>query len=203
MAICVMSCTSPSFIIPTPTAATGRYGQTAVFVAAWHGHLAIVRFLLQRGADATRPANGGNLPLQCATCHGHLDVAALLASVPVSTAPELATAHGMCQEAIDVTREAPRTREPGEGQLSSSRVVTVAVPHGIDHPGAGAFYVDNAIPENAIQRLLQLQQTLPMAPETKNSHSSTWLSWAMRVFAFLPKCSVVVRFQCCFSVGMA
>lgn len=54
-------------------------GATAVYLAAWKGYSAIVRHLLQNGADPTIVNNTGSTPLHEAASHNHLEaVRALL-----------------------------------------------------------------------------------------------------------------------------
>ena len=51
---------------------------TPLHLAAWQGHVDIVRLLLDRGADVNARGDGGRTPLHYAAYWGHLDVVELL-----------------------------------------------------------------------------------------------------------------------------
>lgn len=53
-------------------------GDTLVMLAATHGHAALVRGLIARGADLTRRNAHGSSPLTAAVARGHADVAETL-----------------------------------------------------------------------------------------------------------------------------
>ena len=52
--------------------------QTPINIAAYMGHLGMVRFLLSKGADCTIVNDWGFTPLTYARAQGHAEVAALL-----------------------------------------------------------------------------------------------------------------------------
>ena len=52
--------------------------QTPINIAAYAGHLGVVRFLLSKGADCTIKDQWGDTPLASARAEGHAEVAALL-----------------------------------------------------------------------------------------------------------------------------
>ena len=52
--------------------------QTPINIAAYKGHLGVVRFLLIQGADCTIKDQWGDTPLASARAEGHAEVAALL-----------------------------------------------------------------------------------------------------------------------------
>ena len=52
--------------------------QTPINIAAYKGHLGVVRFLLSKGADCTIKDQWGDTPLASARAGGHAEVAALL-----------------------------------------------------------------------------------------------------------------------------
>ena len=52
--------------------------QTPINIAAYKGHLGVVRFLLSKGADCTIKDQWGDTPLASARAEGHAEVAALL-----------------------------------------------------------------------------------------------------------------------------
>ena len=52
--------------------------QTPINIAAYKGHLGVVRFLLSKGADCTIENQWGRTPLATAQKQGHAEVAAAL-----------------------------------------------------------------------------------------------------------------------------
>jgi ankyrin repeat protein len=56
--------------------ATGSY--TPLIIASWGGHLEVVRYLLEQGANRDKANNYGWTSLHCAALRGHLDTAKLL-----------------------------------------------------------------------------------------------------------------------------
>lgn len=63
--------------------ATNHSGSTALMIAAQHGHLDVVRFLLELpGADINSVNSYGSTALMASAFHGHLDVVRLLAQHP-------------------------------------------------------------------------------------------------------------------------
>lgn len=77
----------------------GRSGQTPLAIAAMHGHEALVRMLLGRGADANVPDERGRNPLSMAAAYGHEAVASLLLDWHAAMHPE--TQRALRQAAID------------------------------------------------------------------------------------------------------
>jgi len=59
-------------------AVENAWGHTPLYAAARNGHAAIVKMLLEAGADATRPDAAGFGPLHVAAAAGHTPVVALL-----------------------------------------------------------------------------------------------------------------------------
>lgn len=53
-------------------------GAPPLFVAAQHGHLDVVKYLVEHGAAIDSPRNTGATPLFITCQHGHLDVAKYL-----------------------------------------------------------------------------------------------------------------------------
>jgi ankyrin repeat protein len=56
--------------------AAGSFGQTALYRASYHGHLAVLEELLRAGADANKPDVDGLTPLATALSRGNAAVAA-------------------------------------------------------------------------------------------------------------------------------
>ena len=52
----------------------GLYGSTPLYAASRNGHLAVVRYLVEQGADMEKADNGGWTPLIVASYRGHLEV---------------------------------------------------------------------------------------------------------------------------------
>lgn len=63
---------------PALLAATNADGDTALHLAAWQGHRAVVTLLLDRGAAVDAPGDGGRTPLHYAVREGQAKVAKVL-----------------------------------------------------------------------------------------------------------------------------
>lgn len=59
-----------------------KYGETPLHSAARNDDMAIIDFLLERGADPLAICKRGSIPLHCAAGAGHLEVTELLLSLP-------------------------------------------------------------------------------------------------------------------------
>ena len=57
-----------------------KYGTTPLKIASSSGHLEVVRYLLEQGADRDNADIQGLTPLHAAAVSGHLDIAMLLMS---------------------------------------------------------------------------------------------------------------------------
>jgi Ankyrin repeats (many copies) len=64
-----------------PEGVIHRYGQTALSRAAMKGHEAVVKLLLEKGADMECRSDGGRTPLWWAAANGHEAVMKLLTSI--------------------------------------------------------------------------------------------------------------------------
>ena len=53
-------------------------GDTCLMTAAWNGHLAICRLLIDKGAQLEAKDSDGRTPLHYAALHGHVDIVCLL-----------------------------------------------------------------------------------------------------------------------------
>ena len=56
----------------------GEYGQTCIMIAAYNGHLAICRLLIDKGAQVKAKNSYGNTPLHWAAVEGHIEIVRLL-----------------------------------------------------------------------------------------------------------------------------
>jgi ankyrin repeat protein len=65
--------------VPVDVIENGRFSDTPLQVAARHGHLEVVRLLLERGADVNHIDNDGFSPVTAAAAGPHWDVLKLLA----------------------------------------------------------------------------------------------------------------------------
>ncbi|KAF2483178.1 Glycerophosphoryl diester phosphodiesterase family-domain-containing protein [Neohortaea acidophila] len=74
------------------------YGWTALFIACVDGHFNIVKMLIPRSIDVTKPDQSGWTPQEHAALRGHLDIARFLAQFPrppsVQPSPNLAPQDG-------------------------------------------------------------------------------------------------------------
>ncbi len=59
-------------------------GRTPVYSAARHGHLEVVKFLVEKGADITLADNDGWTPVIAASSNGHLQIVEELEAMPGS-----------------------------------------------------------------------------------------------------------------------
>ena len=53
---------------------TTNHGSTAINIAAWKGHLSVVSFLAENGADLEKKEKSGLSPLHVAVANNHLDI---------------------------------------------------------------------------------------------------------------------------------
>jgi hypothetical protein len=135
---------------------TNEYGQTALYIAAWRGYTNLVELLLQSGSDPTVVANGGSTVFSVAAnspwIRQHLstyrdDRIPLLSGK--SWAKELKTL-------------------PATDEVAFRRgIQTMLIPESFDHPGAGSFFIDDAVSLKSIQALLKLFASLPVDENQK------------------------------------
>lgn len=91
-----------------------RYGQSPLFLAAYHGRTEAVRLLAWAGAEVDARAHGGSTPALCALCNDHQGVLELLlalkalppVAVPPLVAPK-AELHHLGEESYLLERSFP------------------------------------------------------------------------------------------------
>mmetsp|Transcript_2358 Transcript_2358/g.4434 ORF Transcript_2358/g.4434 Transcript_2358/m.4434 type:complete len:655 (+) Transcript_2358:613-2577(+) len=144
---------------------TNEYGQTALFLAAMHGHAKAAKLLaVMAAADLEKPANGGCTPWTTATVNGHTLVANVLVDAGANQVP--ATNAEQSGYLGASSHKDNSTLAP-----LSTRCVTVILDHAILHPGAGSFIVDGGFEDAFLDRLRRCWESLPVAPPTKPSCS--------------------------------
>eukprot|EP00435_Cladocopium_sp_Y103_P071073 s62_g36.t1 len=132
--------------------ATNEYGQTAVFLAAYHNASEAIKLLAWAAADVDHPANGGASPWTCAAsndCKGavkELSQAGATPSTPISKLAAPLASNG-----------APE--------------LTWLIPVDSDLAGAGSCLVDGGFQEPFLDQLESLFKSLPVAPNTKSCSS--------------------------------
>ncbi|KAL3779647.1 hypothetical protein HJC23_011446 [Cyclotella cryptica] len=135
------------------------YGQTPLYIACWKGPGVIVESLLEYGADATIPANGGSTCWSVANELKRIDVLTILKKYGVNSG-------NVTECSMNEYLLHDDEREGADPQ------VTILIDPRRDHPGAGACIVDNALPEAHLQKLEILWRKLPVT-SCGESHDST------------------------------
>ncbi|KAL7527796.1 hypothetical protein ACHAXR_002137 [Thalassiosira sp. AJA248-18] len=124
------------------------YGQTPLYISCWRGSAMVVKLLLEYGANSWIAANGGSTCYSVAKKHGRKDVLSILDRYALTPGGSTSSS---------VILENRSLAPPKKYQVS------VLIDPAIDHPGAGACVVDNALSEDQLHQLEQLYQTLPVA----------------------------------------
>lgn len=126
------------------------YGQTPLYIACWKGSAMVVRWLLEYGADANIRANGGSSCWSVAKKYCRRDVLGLLK-----------------RYCSDVDEFGERNSYQSTPMVAPGRKnicqVTMLIEPSVDHPGAGACIVDNALSHDQLQRLDELWRSLPIS----------------------------------------
>ncbi|KAL7476555.1 hypothetical protein ACHAW6_002415 [Cyclotella cf. meneghiniana] len=144
------------------------YGQTPLYLACWKGLPVIVQSLLEYGADAGIPANGGSTCWSVANTLGRMDVLNILKTYGVNYGNVLDKS---TNSYILHDRELECQQSPC---LDISRPqVTILIDPAMEHPGAGACIVDNALSEEQLQKLEVLWRHLPLATCGENDDFTT------------------------------
>ena len=128
--------------------ARNEYGQTPLYLACWRGSTSAVRSLLEYGADCKIASNGGStcfgIARQCRRTEvlrflegyaGMMTEEAIARQINFRTT-DISSDHGKCQ-------------------------VSVLIDPSVDHPGAGACIVDDAVSESQLEQLHRLWGSLP------------------------------------------
>lgn len=98
-----------------------------LYIAAAEGHCELVRFLIEQGADPSKPAFDGATPFWVACSRGDLPMVQLLHT------------HGVDMEAADQDRTAPVHIAAAWGHLE---VIKFLQQHGVDMEKTGSLYLD-------------------------------------------------------------
>jgi ankyrin repeat protein len=136
-------------------------GQTPLWWAANHGHLALARMLLERGADVNTPDHHGGTPLTQAASSGHLEMVRYLVKMGADVhaqiydgrkAYNLAITHGRTQVAeylLGLTMEPDEAGSSGHTPLMIAAennyydLAQLLIEQGADvnavHPGPGSY----------------------------------------------------------------
>ena len=137
---------------------TNEYGQSAVYVAAWRGYDELVKLLLDHGADASIPANGGSIissihPIAC-----RRNEMKDLELVDECNNSSLKTADGGRTDAATLLMQM---------SIQNELTGTTLIPPSSNHPGAGSCFIDEALSPDAIEKLLELFHSLPVDANQK------------------------------------
>ncbi|CAE6972459.1 ASB2, partial [Symbiodinium sp. CCMP2456] len=130
--------------------AVNEYGQSPVFLAAYHDAAEAVSLLAWAGADIDRPANGGSSAWACAAAIGHEGAARALVEAGARTVP--------------VQRSAFVGSEPDPS-------FHWLIPLDSDAAGAGSCILDDALAEDFLCQVDHLFESLPVAARTKSCSS--------------------------------
>eukprot|EP00873_Tetraselmis_striata_P004306 jgi/Tetstr1/424570/TSEL_015095.t1 len=141
------------------------YGQSALFLAAQASHVSAVQLLASYGANADLPAHGGSRPATAAT-----DEKTLAALAAAGADLRLPGSHG-----LSARQQAARRSSGGGGAAlfgpRRTGTLTVLIPRGEAHPGAGSFMVDGAFSEEWLAAVAALWARLPVADKKGSSGS--------------------------------
>jgi ankyrin repeat protein len=131
-----------------------EYGQSALFMSAWMGHVRCVRVLLQY-CPSDDADNAGVTALMVAERRGNVTIANLLKAEGYTSGE-------------DTFIFAPPLEHFQHTTVPS--VMELISPLS-DHPGAGSYVFDNCFPEDFLTKLLDLHAYLPVAAAEKESCS--------------------------------
>ena len=140
-----------------------EYGRSPLFLAAYEGHLHAVITLLEHGARVSQAAHGGWMPKQAALAAGHTSIAIRLEEAGIG-----------CVHAkkLPVLWQTPALTTAGSASTSSTTTprLTALLPLEMSgHPGAGTYTIDDCLPPEGVDAILQVWRSLPTAPKDKPS----------------------------------
>ena len=137
---------------------TNEYHQTPLYLACWRGHAEIIRLLLKWGADPTIRANGGMSCVNALKANGgYYDVSlfdALLDHERIRSPP--------LKDRLMLGKI-----ENGNADKTPGPTLTMLIDFDSIGDGAGAFYVDNAVPEAVLSKIDELFCSLPVVMSDK------------------------------------
>ena len=132
-----------------------EYGQAPLYLACWKGSITIVRLLLDYGANSALPSNGGSTCFDIANRYRRMKVLHLLQEYTgITIEGALATKQNLVCCKLD---------EASIASYHDNCKVSILIDPSVDHPGAGACIVDNAISDSQLEHLISLWQTLPIS----------------------------------------
>lgn len=138
--------------------AQNEYGQTALYLAAWNGNVRLAQLLLEYGADPTIAASGGMSTIQSiCEAHGRSEILQVLERFQIqSNATSMACqANGWLHELI-ANRHQELRSDPWQV------TATVLIPKSSDHQGAGSYLLEDAVPLDVIDQIVELWKRLPI-----------------------------------------
>lgn len=142
-----------------------EYGQTPLYLACWKGSITIVRLLLDYGANCALPSHGGSTCFDIANRYQRMKVLHLLEEYTGITLEDaLATKQHLVCCKLD---------EPIITGYQDECKVSILIDPLVDHPGAGACMVDNAISDSQLELLYSLWQTLPISECNEEATTTT------------------------------
>eukprot|EP00978_Attheya_sp_CCMP212_P027743 scaffold93622_cov49-Attheya_sp.AAC.2 len=131
------------------------YGQTGLYLASWKGNMPLVRLLLHFGADPQIVAHGNMTMPNVAIANGHLEVFKLL-----SEANSQSGSTDILRPTLQQRLEQDHDERPN-GTVCPPNAHTL-IPRSMDHPGAGACYIDYTLSESVINQLIEIWKSLPV-----------------------------------------
>ena len=132
---------------------TNEYNQTPLYLACWRGHTEIIRLLLNWGADPTIRANGGMSCVNALKANGCYYDVSLLDSL---------LDHERIRSPPLKDRLMLGKVENGSADNTPGPTLTMLIDFDSIGDGAGAFYVDNAVPEAVLSKIDELFCSLPV-----------------------------------------